>query len=91
MAKLFLGIMTAALFATGAALAQTAATKPSNEQNPEATCPVGANCAPQAHVAKFCGPEPITPCGGTCDGNHGAPEQHQKPGTYMSSWDDLLI
>ena len=40
--KLIIGV----LFATSAAAAQTTAPSGPNAQNPEATCPVGANCAP---------------------------------------------
>jgi hypothetical protein len=79
MPKLFLGIMTAALFATGAALAQTAATKPSNEQNPEATCPVGANCAPQPMSQSSAAPSQSRPAAGDVTGTTAPPSNIKNP------------
>ena len=46
MSKLLLSMIAGAVFAAGAASAQTATPSRSNEQNPEATCPAGMNCAP---------------------------------------------
>src|SRR5215216_1151207 len=46
MPKLLLSMITGVVFAGGTVYAQTATTNPPNNQNPEATCPVGANCAP---------------------------------------------
>jgi hypothetical protein len=47
MPKLLLSVITGVVLAAGAASAQTATPdRPPNERNPEATCPVGANCAP---------------------------------------------
>jgi hypothetical protein len=46
MPKLLPKLMIGVVFAAGTAAAQTAAPSGPNAQNPEATCPVGANCAP---------------------------------------------
>ena len=46
MTKLVIAAITGVLFTVGAASAQMSAPSNPNAQNPEATCPAGANCAP---------------------------------------------
>jgi hypothetical protein len=46
MPKLLLALITGVMFSAGAASAQTAPSTSPDKQNPEATCPSGANCAP---------------------------------------------
>jgi hypothetical protein len=79
MPKLFLSIITAVLFAAGAAPAQTPAPKPSNEQNPEATCPVGANCAPQPMSQSSTAPTASRPAAGDVTGSTAPPSNVKNP------------
>jgi hypothetical protein len=59
MAKLFLAVITSVLFAAGAASAQTSA--PKDAQNPEATCPAGANCVPGPTSSSATAPPQVRP------------------------------
>jgi hypothetical protein len=79
MSKLLLGIITAAVFAAGAASAQTAAPKPATEQNPEATCPVGANCAPQSTSQSTAAPAQSRPAASDATGSTARPSNEKNP------------
>jgi hypothetical protein len=79
MPKLLLSIIAAAVFATGAALAQTAAPKPANEQNPEATCPIGANCAPQSTSQNTAAPAQSRPAASDVTGSTARPSNEKNP------------
>src|ERR687897_3871813 len=62
MRKLLIGMVAGVVIGAGPAFAQTGASNPPNTQNPEATCPAGANCAPgQASSTSPAAPAPSTP------------------------------
>jgi hypothetical protein len=63
MRKLLIGMTAGVVIAAAPAFAQTGAPNPPNAQNPEATCPVGANCAPGQATSSTspAAPAPSTP------------------------------
>jgi hypothetical protein len=67
MRKLLIGMVAGVVIGAGPAFAQTGASDRPNTQNPEATCPAGANCAPGQNTRPNTqNPEATCPAGANC-------------------------
>ena len=79
MPKLLLSVITGVVLAAGAASAQTAGpNRPPNEQNPEATCPAGANCAP-GQSSSTAAPAQSAGAGADVTGSTARPSNEKNP------------
>jgi hypothetical protein len=79
MPKFYLTVMTGVLLAAGAAFAQTTAPSSPNNQNPEATCPIGANCAPGQVSSTTATPATSGPTSGDVTGSTARPSNEKNP------------
>ena len=79
MSKLLLSMIAGAVFAAGAASAQTATPNRSNEQNPEATCPAGMNCAPGQASPSTASPSQSRPAASDVTGSTARPSSEKNP------------
>ena len=79
MPKLLLGLITGLVFAAGAVSAQTAAPNRPDSGNPEATCPVGANCSPGQTSPGTAAPAQPRPAAGDVTGSTARPANEKNP------------
>jgi hypothetical protein len=78
MTKLVIAAVTSVLFTAGAASAQTTAPTNPSAQNPEATCPVGANCAPGQASSGATGATQTRPTSSDVTGSTAQPSSEKK-------------
>jgi hypothetical protein len=79
MRKLLIGMVAGVVIGAGPAFAQTGASDRPNTQNPEATCPAGANCAPGQASSSPAAPALSRPASSEATGSPARPSSEQNP------------
>jgi hypothetical protein len=79
MRKLFICMAAGVVIGAVPAFAQTGAPNRPNAQNPEATCPQGANCAPGQASSSPAAPGPSRPAQSEATGSTARPSSEQNP------------